>query len=251
MPARIKTVPRATRRAPEPAAPPVPAANVDHRVRVADEKRGRMRERLVGAAMDAFLAIEPGRHPVIDDVIRIAEVSRGTFYKYYGSLDELLADIGRQMADEMLSSFERMFGATDDAPLCLAAGPLMAMARAVMEPRHAAFIARVDFVEFLDGEDPRSLIVARSLTRARDDGGLHFDSIEAATDLVIGASLESARRLLKTRRMDAAYIREVAALVMQGLGMPRAAAQQCVAAAWQTLQKNSAGLAWWRPVAGL
>ena len=29
---------------------------------------------------------------MIDDVIRIAEVSRGTFYKYFDSLDEVLAD---------------------------------------------------------------------------------------------------------------------------------------------------------------
>lgn len=234
----------------KPAAVPA-SPESDHRVRVADERRTRMRERLVGAAMEAFLEIEPGRHPVIDDVIRIADVSRGTFYKYYGSLDELLAGIGRRMADEMLGDFERLFGETEDALLCLAAGPLMAMARAVMEPRHAAFVARVDFVEFLEGEDPRSLIVARCLQRARADAGLRFESLNAAVDLAVGASLQGARRLVESRRMDAAYIRELASFVLLGLGMPRDDAQACVARAWQALQKNGAGLAWWRPVAGL
>ena len=76
----------------------------DHRVRVAEQKRERMRERLIDATQVAYLACEPGRHPVVDDVIRIAAVSRGSFYKHFTAIDELFAEIGGRMAQEMLAS---------------------------------------------------------------------------------------------------------------------------------------------------
>lgn len=229
---------------------PADAVPEDFRVRVAAEKRERMHARLIAATMDATLHAEPGKPLVIDDVVRLAGVSRGTFYKHFDSLEEVLAEIGRGMADEMLSSSERVFADIGDAAVRTAAGPLMAMARAAMEPRHGAFIARVDFIEFLGGEDPRSRIVKRCLTEGREQGRLVFDSLDAAVDLVVGVSVEGAKRILKTRVLDGAYIRETATLVMLGLGLPRAAAEQVVAAAWQHLQKNAAHLHWWKPVSG-
>jgi AcrR family transcriptional regulator len=222
----------------------------DFRVRVAAEKRERMRARLVEATMDAFLHAESGRAPVIDDVIRLAEVSRGTFYKYFDSLDEVLAEIGGAMAADMLASFELLFAGVD-ATVRVAAGPLMALARAAMEPRHGAFIARVDFVGLLAQEDPRALIVKRSLLEGREAGSLQFGSVEAAIDVVIGASVEAASRILKTRVLDGAYIREVAVMVMLGLGLSRKQAERAVSHAWQHLQQQSAALHWWQPVAGV
>jgi AcrR family transcriptional regulator len=168
--------------------PPKAPAAEDFRVRAAADKRERMRARLIEATMDAFLDVGPGVQPVIDDVIRAADVSRGSFYKYFNSLDEVLAEIGRNMADEMLTSVDHLFAGVDDAAVRIAAGPLMAMARAAMEPRHAAFIARVDFIEFLAGEDPRALIVKQGLSDGRAQGRLKFESLDAAIDLVVGVS---------------------------------------------------------------
>lgn len=223
----------------------------DFRVRVAAEKRERMRERLIAATMEAYLDAAPGLHPVIDDVIRVAQVSRGTFYKYFDSLEQVQAEIGARMADEMLSSFDRLFADVADATVRSAAGPLMAMARAAMEPRHGIFITRVDFIEFFSGEDPRSLIVRRELVEGRAQGQLKFESLEAAIDLVIGVSLEGARRVLKTRTLDGATIRETTVLVMLGLGLNRKAAVRAVSLAWQHLNKNAASLHWWKPVSGV
>jgi AcrR family transcriptional regulator len=226
-----------------------PDVNVgDFRVRVAGEKRARMRERLIAATMDAYLTTDPGRHPVIDDVIGIAGVSRGTFYKYFDSLDEVLPEIGRRMANEMLDSFELLFGPIDDAAVRIAAGPLMGLARSAMEPRHAAFISRVDFTEYLGGKDRPSQVVARSFLDGRERGVLKFESIDAAIDVVIGTTVEGARRILRTRKLDGGYIREVATMVMLALGVPRKTAERAVGQAWQRLQQSSDSLPWWKPV---
>lgn len=227
------------------------ASTEDFRVRSAAEKRERMHARLIAATMEAYLQAPAGFHPVIDDVIRVADVSRGTFYKYFDSLDEVRAKIGRSMAGEMLSSYEALFAGIEDYAVRMAAGPLMALARAAMESRHAAFISRVDFIEFLDGEDPRSVIVKRGLEEGRQRGQVQFESLEAAVDLVVGVSLEGARRILQTGALDGAYIRETATLVMLGLGLSRPEAKAAVTAAWEHLQKVSGRLHWWRPVGGI
>ncbi len=220
----------------------------DHRSRVASEKRSRMRERLIVATMDAYLAVDPSRHPVIDDVIRIAEVSRGTFYKYFDALDEVLAEIGQRTADEMLGTYEQVYGPLDDAAIRVAAGPVMALARAAMEPRHAAFISRVDFIDFLDSADPRRRQVETSLSEARAQGVLAFEALDAAVDVVIGCSVEGARRVLHHRMLDGAYIRELSTMVMRALGMPREQAADAVSGAWTRLQHCADQLHWWKPV---
>jgi AcrR family transcriptional regulator len=226
-----------------------PAATEDFRVRVAAQKRERMRARLIAATKDAYLAGGPKRMPVVDDVIRQASVSRGTFYKYFDSLDEVLAEIGHAVAGEMITTYDRLFAATNDPAVRIAVGPLMAMARAAMEPRHGAVIARVNFVEYLGGEDPGALIVKRSLTEAKNAGALEFDSLDAAIDVVIGATVEGVRRTCRTGVLDGAYIRELTAVLMIGFGLSRKRAQSAVAEAWQHLQRQSAALHWWRPVA--
>jgi len=239
----IKSDPTAAR----PAAAIAPV-DPDFRVRAAGEKRARMRARLIDATMTAYLKSDRGRPPVIDNVIRIAGVSRGTFYKYFDTLDEVLADIARSTAGEMLTSYARLFGSIDDAAVRLAAGPLMAMARAAMEPAHGAIVANADLYDASTGEDPRRRLVEDSLNYGRAQGVFRFESLVAAFDLVIGTSVEGARRISRSGVLETSAIRETVALVLMGLGLDRTAAVRAVAQAWQCLQQAGHQLDWWKPV---
>lgn len=220
----------------------------DFRSRVAREKRQRMRERLLRAAQTAYLHCPPGRSPVIDDVVRVADVSRGSFYKHYDTLDALLAEIGQRTAADMIASFERLFGSAADPAVRVAAGPLMALARAVMDPAHAAVIAHADRADLLDGSDPRRQLVISALSQGLAAGIFSFTSPESACDLVMGTTLEGGRRLALSRRLDGAYMRETVAMVLLGVGLPRPAAEAAVAEAWQLLLAASGQLAWWQPL---
>lgn len=207
-----------------------------------------MRERLIEATMAAYLDCEAGHHPVVDDVIRLAEVSRGSFYKHFDAIGEVFVEIGRRMAQEMLVSYVHLAAPLTDAAARVALGPLIALTRSAMEPRHAAFITRVDYIEFLANARPGRNLVAVSLLDGRERGALHFESIDAAVDLVIGPSLEGARRILRTRTLDGAYIRGLSAMVLRGLGVAPAAADVAVTQAWQRLADESASLHWWKPL---
>lgn len=61
----------------------------DHRTGVGLERRARMRQRLIEAAPPVFAEMGP-EVAQIDDVIRLAGVSRGAFYNYFRSTNELL-----------------------------------------------------------------------------------------------------------------------------------------------------------------
>lgn len=81
----------------------------DHRTRVGQARRERMRARLIEAATLVFAELGP-EVAQIEDVIRQAGVSRGTFYNYFRSTDELLHAAVDALACEMVA----LVGAVSD-----------------------------------------------------------------------------------------------------------------------------------------
>src|SRR3546814_8453796 len=81
----------------------------DFRIRVAADRRETMRARLLYAVLDLYQPGRGGAHLVIDDVIQTAGVSRGTFYKYFESLEEAVDELGERMAAGTIADFRRLF----------------------------------------------------------------------------------------------------------------------------------------------
>src|SRR3546814_15965266 len=69
----------------------------DFRIRVAADRRERMRARLLDAVLDLYQPGRGGAHLVIDDVIQTAGVWCGTFYKYFESADNDVVGVGELM----------------------------------------------------------------------------------------------------------------------------------------------------------
>jgi AcrR family transcriptional regulator len=221
----------------------------DFRVRVAQAKRERMRQRLLLAAQEVYLPGERRELAVIEDVVRKAGVARGTFYKYFDSLEEVLEALGREMAVEMLDTVARIFGDVDDAAVRVAAGPLITLARAAMEPRWGAFVSRIDYVDEVSQRNLLDSVVTASLVRAQKAGALKFSSIAAATDMIVGATIEATRRLVHGQQQNQAYIKELTTLCLVGLGMTPSAAARAVRKAWDHINDNAAQLSWWHSLA--
>jgi len=88
-------------------------AQEDHRTRVGLERREKMRDRLIEAATLVFAEMGP-EAAQIEDVIRQAGVSRGTFYNYFRSTDALLHAAVDALSGEMVALVEA--SADDTAP---------------------------------------------------------------------------------------------------------------------------------------
>ncbi len=77
----------------------------DHRVRVAAARREEMRNCLLFSAMS--LASDKSIHDIdVEEIIAHAQVSRGTFYKYYSSVSRLFEDLAEQLAQELAEAIK-------------------------------------------------------------------------------------------------------------------------------------------------
>ena len=101
-------------------AAPAPA-DVDPRTAAAAIRRARMRERLLDAVLDLYQPGQGSGSLVIDDVICAAGVSRGSFYKYFESLDAAVNELGERMTADLIADFRRLFDDVTD-PLVRAVG---------------------------------------------------------------------------------------------------------------------------------
>ena len=77
----------------------------DHRIRVAATRREEMRNSLMFSAL--VLASNKSIHEIdVDDIIQHAEVSRGSFYKYFPSVQALVPALASQLAEELTAEID-------------------------------------------------------------------------------------------------------------------------------------------------
>lgn len=218
----------------------------DFRVRAARRKRERMRARLLDATMDVCGRVGPGQQAVIDDVIRAADVSRGTFYKYFASLDEARLALGQHLTNELVDSVRAMFAEVSDPVQRTAAGWILIMARAAGDPSWGAFVVRTE--QF--NEDSELLAaIRRNTTAGQQAGSFRIDHLDAAIDFQLGVALEAMRHLLRDCTAAADYILATTTMGLRGLGLPhRLAAQSARVAMDDVAQRGPRFLSWWRPL---
>ncbi|MFA7555587.1 MAG: TetR/AcrR family transcriptional regulator [Spongiibacteraceae bacterium] len=216
------------------------------RTRVAREKRERMRELLLEAALDVYHPEEKKQAVVIDDIIKKAGVSRGSFYKYFQSLEQLSQQLGKKLADEMIVSYQKLFSNSDKELVKITGGTVITLARAAMDPRWGVFTSNIDFIEHLSESNPLFSIITDALEKARDEKILQFNSIEVASDMLTGATVGATKRLAHGEKHPKAYIVEMTRICMAGLGMSSENAERGIQEAWEVLENSTDQLYWWK-----
>src|SRR5271165_6027842 len=81
------------------------ARRKDHRTRVGKERSARTETRILEAALRVFADMGPDA-PKIDDFVLAAGISRGTFYNYFESVEELLAATAEWTTRELIEAIE-------------------------------------------------------------------------------------------------------------------------------------------------
>jgi len=218
----------------------------DFRVLAARRKRERMRTRLLDATMEVCGQVGHGERAVIDDVIRAADVSRGTFYKYFASLNEARRALGQHLTNELVESVGPMFVNVTDPTLRTAAGWILIMSRAVGDPAWGAFALRTEHFN----EDSHLLAAVRRNTLAgQKTGSFQIEHVEAAIDFQMGVALEGMRRLLQDSSKAASYIVAITTMGLRGLGVEEKRAAEVARAAMDDVTARAPDfLPWWRPV---
>lgn len=189
----------------------------DHRPRVAAERRERMRMRLLSTA----IRIGADKGPAaltIDDIVVGAEVARGSFYKYFPSIDALLVEVATQIANEIIRLAEPVVLQLQDPAERVACGIRLVSRTAVERPTVAAFLVRLGWP---DVRQPDVLLdfVRRDLAAGIRQRRFARMPIALALNIVAGAVLGASRCMLHDD-CESDFAEQTAAAALRALGVP-------------------------------
>lgn len=173
-----------------------------------------MRSKLIDAAMRVFAA-PGGSTRVIDDVIREANVSRGTFYNYFDSLDEVLSAIGQELNNQMTTDILPVYDVLIEPWQRAAVASRLFLLRALLDPQWAGFVTRVDAWQH------NSLVaayMAKDLEHGKAVGDFTFDRVDAATDFLMGASAHGIQAIQQGVDLPNHYMDACVRLTLMSLG---------------------------------
>lgn len=183
---------------------------------IGQERRERTRRRLLAAA--ARVVAEMGENKAtIDDFIQAAEVARGTFYNYYTTRDDLIADLWVQVGRNPMQEIQRASATLTDPAERLCAIIRMVLRRAAADPTWGwlvyALSADRDSVN-----DDLLTYPGPDLLAGRQSGRLQFDDLTTATDLLVGAVRAALRGQLDEGRPPSHGV-ELCIMLMRALGL--------------------------------
>lgn len=193
-------------------------AHRDHRVEVAEGKRERMRARILDATMRVFAKQSLAR-PVIEDVVREAGVSRGTFYKYFNSLDEALIAVGQELTDQFTRDILPVYDVLKEPWQRLSVGFRMFLVRALLDRKWAAFVTRM---EVWPHESLVAHYMSSDLRLGKAQGQFIFEDLDAATDLLMGASAGGIQAIRRGVANPPSYIDAAVRMSLRSLGCNKA-----------------------------
>jgi AcrR family transcriptional regulator len=188
----------------------------DHRPRVAAEKRGRMRRKLIENALLVF-AEKGVDASVIEDVIKTAGVSRGTFYNYYRTNAELQMAASDELGNEIVQQIETKTRDNPSPAARICTGVRLYLAAARQFPLFARFVARLGLAAI--GPDN---LVFRYLPAHLEEGMAvrEFARMPAlvALDVVLSSVIAAVKRIA-ANEADDDHLRAAVTAMLRGLGV--------------------------------
>lgn len=201
----------------------------DHRPRVAAQRRERMRARLIEGAM-SLVAQQGPAATSIDDVINAAQVSRGTFYKYFDAPATLVHAVADELSNEILRLIDPIVQESEDPVVRMATGMRLALGLANQHPVLAGFISKLGWPNLT----PDLLMfeyVPRDLALGMQQGKFVRMDIRVALNQTAGILFGGIHTLLSGTAPED-FAEQSAAAVLMGLGVEQAMAK---AVAYQRL----------------
>ncbi|MCP5123622.1 MAG: TetR/AcrR family transcriptional regulator [Pseudomonadales bacterium] len=191
---------------------------VDHRTRVGNERRQKMRMRLVESTLAVF--DEKGLEAtVIDDVISAAGVARGTFYNYFQTIDELLAALSTELGNDVMRSVERAVEDYPDPALRLASGLRLYLRTVLLYPKVSGFFWKAG----LNAIGPSHLAfeyLPRHVQDGISAGVFRVDDVATAIDIIAGITLTTIQAA-STREVARDYPEQMVGHILLALGVTR------------------------------
>lgn len=209
----------------------------DHRVRVAASRREEMQNVLLFSAL--ALASEKSIHEIdVDDIIHHAQVSRGSFYKYFPSVHDLVQALAIQLVQELNAEIEAITQEIPNPAIRLVITAKLTMRFLVKVPLLGRFIIQLPW----PSQDPEANVfehITSDLERCIKEGVFLKMPASIGSNLLIGSLIGGVHIMLGKPTSSPGYENKVLYPVLMGLGLNAKAADDLLKAPMPSLPKLS------------
>lgn len=200
-----------------------PAAPVDHRTRVGEERRERTRRKLLESAVEVY-ARNGLEGATIENLIGAAGVARGTFYNYFPTTEALLEAVAGEMSDEALGSVDPTAEQFIDAAERVACGTRHYCEMARRYPLWGQIVTRIGARVAARGK-LLDAYVSRDVQRGLDQKRFAIPSCLVGRNVVLGSIFYSIETAL-TEPVDERHVENTVVCMLRGLGVSNKEAQR-------------------------
>lgn len=181
-----------------------------------------MRERLIASALHVFA--RQGLHAtVIDDVIKAADVSRGTFYKYFSTSDELVDAVSVSVGDYLIRLIDPVVQLQQDPAVRIASGVRLCLMAGKSIPDLARFVVRSAWQS--TSSSLGMAYLSRDIQAGIDSGRFDIPNLRAALDLVFG-SVMGALHAVAENEASEEHEEAIASAILMALGISKTEARR-------------------------
>lgn len=182
-----------------------------HRTAIGQAQREKTRAHIIDSAIPVFAELGPDV-PVIDDFVKAAGVSRGTFYNYFQTTRELLDACIDAMSNEVIETIIPAVRDLSDPVHRLATAARLYYRKATHDPLFRAFLGSVSGIGAVAMEHARG-----DLEEAIAQGQVEVRDIELAQAIAVGVMVFALKSRLAPSGDDDQGA-EVVRAILRGLG---------------------------------
>lgn len=197
--------------------------NLKRRAEIGRERRARTQKQLVDAAMRVF-ADKGLDAATTQDFYEEAGVSRGTFYNYFETKDDVLKAVANRLADELNDIILAETEGIEGAPERVAWTVERFVSRAKTHPCESQVMLDIASRQalILVGETSEKNMTA-DLEAGRAQGLFTIEEDEMAANIIVGISMQAIRSILAGRAgPDHAFLAARSVLLAYGTPVERA-----------------------------
>ncbi len=193
------------------------ATALDHRPRVAAQRREHMRARL----LDSALVLAAGKGPdavSIDDIITAAGCSRGSFYKYFDAPATLIQELATEVSRAVIETMDPLVRPLDDPAERVTSGMRTALRLVRAHPVLGAFMVRAGWPA-MARTHVFFTVVGADLHKGIRQGRFTRMHLDVALNLLAG-SMVGAMHSIGTGKLPRDFAEQTAAALLRALGLP-------------------------------
>lgn len=195
----------------------------DHRTRVGLLRREKTRAKLLASALPVF-AKHGADAAIIDSIIQHAGVSRGTFYNYFRTNEELFVAVAQEVSNELIRVVDPVVLAQSDPAARVACGVSRVINLARCHPLLAEFVVRGGPAAISAGSLVTD-VVLRDVQAGIASGRFTVTDKRLAFDLILGPVISAFHTVL-TSHVPKNYPQALAESVLRALGVSPSVARK-------------------------